>query len=76
TKQENASLMNNLLAEKYALMTRLRPAYSTVKRMPKVDKANIAALGFCFGGKCVLDMARSNFELNAAISFHGVLECN
>ncbi|AJI68673.1 prolyl oligopeptidase family protein [Francisella tularensis] len=68
--------MNNLLAEKYALMTRLRTAYSTVKRMPKVDKANIAAIGFCFGGKCVLDMARSNFELKAAISFHGLLESN
>ncbi|MBK2109585.1 dienelactone hydrolase family protein [Francisella tularensis] len=76
SKQENASLMNNLLAEKYALMTRLRTAYSTVKRMPKVDKANIAAIGFCFGGKCVLDMARSNFELKAAISFHGLLESN
>ncbi|AEB28021.1 dienelactone hydrolase family protein [Francisella hispaniensis] len=76
SKQENATLMNNLLAEKYALMTRLRTAYSTVKRMPKVDKSNIAAIGFCFGGKCVLDMARSNFELKAAISFHGLLESN
>ena len=47
-------MMNNLLGEKYALMTRLRITYNTVKRIPKVDKANIAAIDFCFGGKCVL----------------------
>lgn len=54
SKQENATMMNNLLGEKYALMTRLRITYNTVKRIPKVDKANIAAIDFCFGGKCVL----------------------
>lgn len=36
-KQENVTLMNNLLGEKYALMTRLRTTYNTVKRIPKVD---------------------------------------
>ncbi|MED7819204.1 MULTISPECIES: dienelactone hydrolase family protein [unclassified Francisella] len=74
SKEENATLMNTLLEDKYALMTRLRAAYSTVKKLPKVDKSNIAAMGFCFGGKCVLDMARSNVQLKAAISFHGLLD--
>lgn len=74
SKEENAALMNNLLNQEYALMTRLRTAFSVVKKMTRVDRSNIAAIGFCFGGRCVLDMARSNFDLKAAISFHGLLE--
>lgn len=74
SKEENASLMNPLLEDKYALMTRLRSAYSTVSRMTRVDKNSIAAIGFCFGGRCVLDMARSNLELKSVISFHGLLD--
>ena len=74
SKEENASLMTPLLEDKYALMTRLRSAYSTVSRMARVDKTSMAAIGFCFGGRCVLDMARSNLDFKAAISFHGSLE--
>lgn len=74
SKEENATLMNNLLNQEYALMTRLRTAFNVVKKMTRVDKSNIAAIGFCFGGRCVLDMARSNFDLKAVISFHGLLE--
>ncbi len=76
SKEENANLMNSLLEDKHALMTRLRSAYNIVRKMPRVDKSRVSAIGFCFGGKCVLDMARSNFELKAAISFHGLLESN
>ena len=68
--------MTPLITDPYALMTRLRGAYSTVSRMTRVDKSQISAVGFCFGGRCVLDMARSNLELKAAISFHGSLESN
>ena len=74
SKEESAALMNSLLEDKYALMTRLRTAYSVVKKIPRVDKLNISAIGFCFGGKCVLDMARSNMQLKAVISFHGLLD--
>jgi dienelactone hydrolase len=76
SKDENAALMNSLLEDKYALMTRLRAAFSVVSKIHRVDKSNIAAIGFCFGGRCVLDMARSNMELKAVISFHGLLESN
>ncbi len=74
SKDENAALMNDLLTDKYALMTRLRSSFGVVSKMHRVDKSNIAAMGFCLGGRCVLDMARSNIELKAVISFHGLLE--
>ena len=76
TDEENYSLMTPLITDKYSLMTRLRAAYSTVSRMTRVDKHQIAAMGFCFGGRCVLEMARSNLELKGVISFHGSLESN
>lgn len=74
SKDENAALMNGLLEDKFALMTRLRASFGVVAKMHRVDKSNIAAIGYCFGGRCVLDMARSNMELKAAISFHGLLK--
>lgn len=39
-----------------------------------VDGARLAAIGFCFGGQCALELARSGAELKAAVSFHGVLQ--
>jgi dienelactone hydrolase len=39
----------------------------------EVDAGRIAALGYCFGGKCVLELARSGADLKAVVSFHGLL---
>ena len=39
-----------------------------------VDTKKIGAMGFCFGGKSVLDLARSGEELAGIVSFHGVLD--
>ncbi len=38
-----------------------------------INKKHIAAIGFCFGGGCVLELARSGAELDAVVSFHGNL---
>jgi dienelactone hydrolase len=37
-----------------------------------VDEDNIAAIGFCFGGLCVLDLARIGADLKGVVSFHGL----
>ena len=34
---------------------------------------SIAAIGFCFGGATVLELARSGYDLDAVVSFHGNL---
>ena len=41
--------------------------------MPQVDANRIAAIGFCFGGTVVLELARDGAELKVVVSFHGVL---
>lgn len=39
-----------------------------------LDSSKIATFGFCFGGCCSLELARTGAELKAAISFHGTLD--
>src|SRR3546814_19964012 len=48
--------------------------YTTLFRSPEVDAERTAAIGFCFGGKCVLDLARTGADLRGVVSFHGVYD--
>ncbi len=45
-----------------------------VKKFPFVDAGRIAAMGYCFGGGVVLEMARSGADLKGVVSFHGNLD--
>ena len=52
---------------------RMQAALYAVKLMPWVDDSKIAAMGFCFGGLCSLDLARTGADLKGVVSFHGLL---
>jgi dienelactone hydrolase len=52
---------------------RFDAAAAQLKKSPQVDPTKIAAIGYCFGGAVVLDMARSGEELAAVATFHGAL---
>jgi len=52
---------------------RVLALYRHLKAQPEVDANNIAAIGFCFGGQCVLELARSGEDVNAVVSYHGLL---
>lgn len=43
------------------------------RTLPGVDPQRIAAIGYCFGGHCVLELARSGADLKAVVSYHGIL---
>ncbi|KTD52737.1 dienelactone hydrolase family protein [Legionella quateirensis] len=73
TNDEKMALMHPLVSDRSLLRDRLRVAYETVAAMPEVDKNRIAVIGFCFGGLCALDLARSGVDLKGAVSFHGLL---
>jgi dienelactone hydrolase len=47
-----------------------------VKSQPSVDPQRVAAMGFCFGGLCALDLARSGADVRGVVSFHGMLKPN
>ncbi len=52
---------------------RFNAAEEFLKKQPTVDPENIAAIGYCFGGGIVLNMARQGADLKAVAIFHGML---
>jgi dienelactone hydrolase len=71
--EENAKLMQPFMEDRHKLQNRMKAALNTIKLMPWVDDKNIAAIGFCFGGLCVLDLARTGADIKGVVSFHGLL---
>jgi len=59
TLEESRALMRSLLDDRALLARRIRAALTAVRTLPEVDAARVAAIGFCFGGLCVLDLART-----------------
>jgi len=49
-------------------------ALDTLKAQPNVDSKRLAAIGYCFGGTAVLELARSGATLAGVVSFHGGLD--
>lgn len=52
---------------------RLNNSLKTMKSLENVDSTRVAAIGYCFGGTGVLELARSGANLDAVVSFHGGL---
>lgn len=53
--------------------TRIEAAIAKIKTYPQTDAANVAAIGYCFGGAMVLNTARMGIDLKGVVSFHGNL---
>jgi dienelactone hydrolase len=53
---------------------RFRAAMDLLKKHPTVDPNRIGAMGYCFGGSVVLEMARQGVDLDGVVSFHGGLD--
>jgi len=70
---EVADLVGGLRNRSGMLRARGHAALATLAALPQVDAAKIAAIGFCFGGSVVLELARDGADLAAVVSFHGVL---
>lgn len=71
--EENAALMQPFLDDRELLQSRLASVLDTVKGIDGVDADRVAAIGFCFGGLCVLDLARTGSDVRGVVSFHGLL---
>jgi dienelactone hydrolase len=71
--EENSALMQPFLDDRAMLQRRLLVSVDTLRQQDEVDDTKIAAVGFCFGGLCVLDIARTGQALAGIVSFHGLL---
>lgn len=70
--EENSALMTPLLENRVELLKRIELALATCGAQAEVDASSLAAIGLCFGGLCVLDLARSGADLACVTSFHGL----
>lgn len=69
---ENSALMQPFLDDRAMLQKRLLLSLATLRNQAEVDASKTAAIGFCFGGLCVLDIARTGEDLAGVVSFHGL----
>lgn len=67
-----AEYMNEMLADRAQLRDRLAASLGVLTGFGHVDPAKCAGIGFCFGGLCALDLARSGQPVLGVVSFHGV----
>jgi dienelactone hydrolase len=70
---ENSALMQPFMEDRKTLQRRMHLSLDTLRQQPEVDASRIAAMGFCFGGLCVLDLARTGADIRGVASFHGLL---
>ena len=61
-------------ADRKLLVERVKAAMEKARTYPMSDKARSAAVGYCFGGTAVLELARAGNDAMAVISFHGNLD--
>ena len=61
-------------ADRALFRTRLLAGLEELKKQPNVDPDRIAAIGYCFGGTGVLELARAGADVKGVVSFHGGLD--
>lgn len=72
-REEAARLAGALRGRPELFRARVRAALQTLAVDPRVDPKRLAAIGFCFGGTAVLELAYAGADLAGVVSFHGGL---
>ncbi|NOT29011.1 MAG: dienelactone hydrolase family protein [Planctomycetes bacterium] len=68
------ALVRSLRSDLSTLRARAATAHDLLRTHPCVERAKTAAVGFCFGGTAMLELARSGAELAAVVGFHAGLD--
>ena len=68
----NSALMGPYAADRALLRRRIRAALVAGRNIPQVKATQVAAMGYCFGGMCVLELARSGADVLGVVSIHGI----
>ena len=67
-------MMESLRNQRAVLQRRLLRALQALREQAEVDASRVAAIGYCFGGLCVLDIARTGEPIAGVVSFHGLFD--
>ncbi len=66
--------LKRLRGDRASLRERLLAVLECVRDQAAVESGRIVAIGYCFGGQCALDLARSGADVAGVASFHGLLD--
>ena len=66
--------MGRLKGDREALRRRMVHVLDLVRAIDEVEEERIVVAGYCFGGLCALDLARSGADIAAAVAFHGLFD--
>jgi dienelactone hydrolase len=72
--KEAGALAGKYKSNRQLLRARVNAGLDELKKNNLVDAKRVAAIGYCFGGTTVIELARSGAELNGIVSFHGGLD--
>jgi dienelactone hydrolase len=73
THDEAGALAGAFFNDRKAMRERALVGLEQLKKMPYVDETQLGAIGYCFGGTTVLELARAGTDLKGVVSFHGAL---
>jgi dienelactone hydrolase len=74
TPQEAAVQSAIYKRDRQLMRARVQAGLDSLRGNPRCDPKRVAAIGYCFGGTCVLELARSGADIAGVVSFHGGLD--
>ena len=72
--EENGKMMQPLMDDRASLQNRMATALAVAREQAEVNASKMAVMGYCLGGLCALDLARTGADLLGAVSFHGLFD--
>lgn len=72
--EEASKLAGELKKDRKLLRQRMQAGLAQLRTMKGMDKKRVAAIGYCFGGTAVIELARDGADLRSVVSFHGGLD--
>ena len=73
-KEAAFAAMGELRSDRAALRDRLLSIVEEVRKREHAESSKVAVIGYCFGGQCALDVARSGADVAGVASFHGLFD--
>jgi dienelactone hydrolase len=74
--KDAGALATSVMKDPKVMAARFNAAQTQLSQHPTVDPTRIGAVGYCFGGAVVLNMARAGADLDAVAGFHASLGLN
>jgi dienelactone hydrolase len=71
--KEAGALAGKYMGDRKLMQARAAAGLDVLRNRPETDPTRLAAIGYCFGGTTVLELARSGADLVSVVSFHGGL---